>query len=60
MRPRLRTIRPLIETYAENIFIGGGIGSEPPRMTALQLHLLGTLALLAEAYTCAGKAGSNH
>ena len=50
-------VRPLIETYAENIFIGGGIGSGH-RMKLLHNYIsLGTLALLAEAYTCAGKAG---
>jgi 3-hydroxyisobutyrate dehydrogenase-like beta-hydroxyacid dehydrogenase len=50
-------VRPLIETYAENIFIGGEVGSGH-RMKLLHNYIsLGTLALLAEAYTCAGKAG---
>ena len=50
-------VRPLIETYAENIFIGGAVGSGH-RMKLLHNYIsLGTLALLAEAYTCAGKAG---
>jgi 3-hydroxyisobutyrate dehydrogenase-like beta-hydroxyacid dehydrogenase len=50
-------VRPLIEAYAENIFIGGEIGSGH-RMKLLHNYIsLGTLALLAEAYTCAGKAG---
>jgi 3-hydroxyisobutyrate dehydrogenase-like beta-hydroxyacid dehydrogenase len=50
-------VRPLIETYAENIFVGGEVGSGH-RMKLLHNYIsLGTLALLAEAYTCAGKAG---
>jgi 3-hydroxyisobutyrate dehydrogenase-like beta-hydroxyacid dehydrogenase len=50
-------VRPLIEAYAENIFIGGEVGSGH-RMKLLHNYIsLGTLALLAEAYTCAGKAG---
>jgi 3-hydroxyisobutyrate dehydrogenase-like beta-hydroxyacid dehydrogenase len=50
-------LRPLIEIYSENIFIGGGVGSGH-RMKLLHNYIsLGTLALLAEAYTCAGKAG---
>jgi len=50
-------IRPLVEAYSENIFIGGEIGSGH-RMKLLHNYIsLGTLALLAEAYTCAGKAG---
>ncbi len=50
-------VRPLIETYAENIYIGGDVGSGH-RMKLLHNYIsLGTLALLAEAYTCAGKAG---
>lgn len=53
----LAMIRPLVETYAENIFVGGGVGSGH-RMKLLHNYIsLGTLALLAEAYTCAGKAG---
>jgi 3-hydroxyisobutyrate dehydrogenase len=53
----LAAIRPLIETYAENIYIGGEAGSGH-RMKLLHNYVsLGTLALLAEAYTCAGKAG---
>jgi 3-hydroxyisobutyrate dehydrogenase-like beta-hydroxyacid dehydrogenase len=53
----LALIRPLVETYAENIFVGGGVGSGH-RMKLLHNYIsLGTLALLAEAYTCAGKAG---
>jgi 3-hydroxyisobutyrate dehydrogenase-like beta-hydroxyacid dehydrogenase len=50
-------VRPLIEAYAENIFVGGEVGSGH-RMKLLHNYIsLGTLALLAEAYTCAGKAG---
>ena len=50
-------VRPLIEAYAENIYIGGEVGSGH-RMKLLHNYIsLGTLALLAEAYTCAGKAG---
>lgn len=50
-------VRPLIESYAENIFVGGDVGSGH-RMKLLHNYVsLGTLALLAEAYTCAGKAG---
>ena len=50
-------VRPLIEAYAENIFIGGEVGSGH-RMKLLHNYIsLGTLALLAEAYTCANKAG---
>ncbi len=49
-------IRPLVESYAENIYVGGGVGSGL-RMKLLHNYVsLGTLALLAEAYTCAGKA----
>jgi 3-hydroxyisobutyrate dehydrogenase-like beta-hydroxyacid dehydrogenase len=52
-------IRPLVEAYSENIFIGGEVGSGH-RMKLLHNYIsLGTLALLAEAYTCAGKAGIN-
>jgi 3-hydroxyisobutyrate dehydrogenase-like beta-hydroxyacid dehydrogenase len=50
-------IRPLVQAYSENIFIGGEVGSGL-RMKLLHNYIsLGTLALLAEAYTCAGKAG---
>lgn len=50
-------IRPLVEAYSENIFVGGGTGSGH-RLKLLHNYIaLGTLALLAEAYTCAGKAG---
>jgi 3-hydroxyisobutyrate dehydrogenase-like beta-hydroxyacid dehydrogenase len=50
-------VRPLIAAYAENIFVGGEVGSGH-RMKLLHNYIsLGTLALLAEAYTCAGKAG---
>lgn len=50
-------IRPLVEAYSENIFVGGGVGSGH-RMKLLHNFIsMGTLALLAEAYTCAGKAG---
>ncbi len=50
-------VRPLIESYAENIFVGGEVGSGH-RMKLLHNYIsLGTLALLAEAYTCANKAG---
>lgn len=50
-------VRPLVEAYSENIFIGGEVGSGH-RMKLLHNYIsLGTLALLAEAYTCAGKAG---
>lgn len=50
-------IRPLVEAYSENIYIGGGVGSGH-RLKLLHNYIsLGTLALLAEAYTCAGKAG---
>ena len=42
-------IRPLIEAYAENIYVGGDIGSGH-RMKLLHNYIsLGTLALLAEA-----------
>ena len=52
-------IRPLVEAYSENIFVGGGVGSGH-RMKLLHNYIsMGTLALLAEAYTCAGKAGIN-
>lgn len=52
-------IRSLVEAYSENIFIGGEVGSGH-RMKLLHNYIsLGTLALLAEAYTCAGKAGIN-
>ena len=50
-------VRPLVEAYSENIFIGGEVGSGH-RMKLLHNYIsMGTLALLAEAYTCAGKAG---
>jgi 3-hydroxyisobutyrate dehydrogenase-like beta-hydroxyacid dehydrogenase len=50
-------IRPLVAAYSENIYVGGGIGSGH-RLKLLHNYIsLGTLALLAEAYTCAGKAG---
>ncbi len=50
-------VRPLIELYSENIFVGGGVACGH-RMKLLHNYIsLGTLALLAEAYTCAGKAG---
>lgn len=50
-------IRPLVEAYSENIFVGGGVASGH-RMKLLHNYIsLGTLALLAEAYTIAGKAG---
>lgn len=50
-------VRPLIQAYAENIYIGGEVGSGH-RMKLLHNYIsLGTLALLAEAYTCAAKAG---
>jgi 3-hydroxyisobutyrate dehydrogenase-like beta-hydroxyacid dehydrogenase len=53
----LAEIRPLVEAYSENIYIGGEVGSGL-RMKLLHNYIsLGTLALLAEAYTCAGKAG---
>ena len=53
----LAEVRPLIECYAENIYVGGEVGSGH-RMKLLHNYIsLGTLALLAEAYTCAGKAG---
>lgn len=52
-------VRPLVEAYSENIFIGGEVGSGH-RMKLLHNYIsMGTLALLAEAYTCAGKAGIN-
>lgn len=51
-------VRPLIESYAENIFIGGEEIGSGHRLKLLHNYIsLGTLALLAEAYTCAGKAG---
>jgi 3-hydroxyisobutyrate dehydrogenase-like beta-hydroxyacid dehydrogenase len=50
-------IRPLVAAYSENIYVGGGVGSGH-RLKLLHNYIsLGTLALLAEAYTCAGKAG---
>jgi 3-hydroxyisobutyrate dehydrogenase-like beta-hydroxyacid dehydrogenase len=50
-------IRPLVEAYSENIFVGGEAGSGH-RMKLLHNYIsMGTLALLAEAYTCAAKAG---
>lgn len=50
-------VRPLVECYAENIYLGGALGSGL-RMKLLHNYIsMGTLALLAEAYTCAGKAG---
>lgn len=50
-------VRSLVEAYSENIFIGGEVGSGH-RMKLLHNYIsMGTLALLAEAYTCAGKAG---
>lgn len=53
----LAEIRSLVEAYSENIFVGGGTGSGH-RMKLLHNYIsLGTLALLAEAYTCASKAG---
>jgi 3-hydroxyisobutyrate dehydrogenase-like beta-hydroxyacid dehydrogenase len=53
----IAAVRPLIEAYAENIFIGGEVGSGH-RLKLLHNYItLGTLSLLAEAYTCAGKAG---
>ena len=53
----IAAIRPLVEAYSENIFIGGEIGSGH-RMKLLHNYIsMGTLALLAEAYTCASKAG---
>jgi 3-hydroxyisobutyrate dehydrogenase-like beta-hydroxyacid dehydrogenase len=51
-------IRSLVEAYSENIFIGGDEVGSGLRMKLLHNYIsLGTLALLAEAYTCAGKAG---
>ncbi len=50
-------VRPLIESYAENIFVGGEVGSGHSMKLLHNYISLGNLALLAEAYTCANKAG---
>jgi 3-hydroxyisobutyrate dehydrogenase-like beta-hydroxyacid dehydrogenase len=56
----LAEVRPLVEAYSENIFIGGDEVGSGHRLKLLHNYIsLGTLALLAEAYTCAGKAGVN-
>jgi len=56
----LAEVRPLVEIYSENIFIGGEETGSGHRLKLLHNYIsLGTLALLAEAYTCAGKAGVN-
>ncbi|MDH5355602.1 MAG: NAD(P)-dependent oxidoreductase [Gammaproteobacteria bacterium] len=50
-------VRPLIEAYAENIYVGGPAGSGH-RLKLLHNYIsLGTSVMLAEAYCVADKAG---
>lgn len=50
-------VRPLLEAYGENIYIGGPVGSGHQMKLLHNYISLGTSAMLSEAYCVAGKAG---
>ncbi|GAB2184258.1 NAD(P)-dependent oxidoreductase [Roseibium sp. LAB1] len=50
-------IRPLLESFAENIFVAGGVGSGHQLKLVHNIISLGTVTLIAEVAACALKDG---
>lgn len=53
----IERIRPLLESFAENIFVAGGVGSGHQMKLIHNIVSLGTVTLIAEVAACAIKDG---
>lgn len=55
----LASVRPVFDTFAKNIYDCGAVGSGHTTKLLHQFVVLGNAAILAEAFSCAGKTGVN-